>query len=426
MLILWLICVFMSIVAAGFVVFPLWVDHSDDEISRNEMNSQAFQGRLDEINNDLDACRITKNEFEQLKTELEMAFLKDIPLTDKSKGSLPGSRNRVVLILVLVCVPVLSLTIYGLEGSNGKVADWLTLQDEMAPVLDDLLAGKTPDSSANTFTVNQVVAVLQARAQKNPDDHQIWHSLGVGYLQLQSFTSAEQAFRQAYRLQPDNLEYAMALVQALAGSSQGALTQQSEKLLRKVLTAAPQHSQALALYGMGMFIAERYEDAIVMWKKLLATKGSRAHNAEVVLKSIEVAESRLAKTTEDAALSTGKTANVSVTANVVVSLDETLAEGLEPGSMILVYAQALKGPKQPLAIIRRPVTSFPLAVELSDQQSMIPGMLLSKFNSVKFKARISKRGGATLVTGDLVGETDVIDLASIEGDIKVIINQRVE
>ncbi len=46
MLMLWLICVFMSIVAAGFVLVPLWVDHSDDEISRNEMNSQAFQGRL--------------------------------------------------------------------------------------------------------------------------------------------------------------------------------------------------------------------------------------------------------------------------------------------------------------------------------------------------------------------------------------------
>jgi len=88
-----------------------------------------------------------------------------------------------------------------------------------------------------------------------------------------------------------------------------------------------------------------------------------------------------------------------------------LQKATSPGDTVFVYAQALSGPKMPLAIVRKQVSDLPLSVSLNDTMAMMPTMKLSNFSQVKLLARISKSGNAMSQPGDLIGSIDQVTLA---------------
>jgi cytochrome c-type biogenesis protein CcmH len=93
---------------------------------------------------------------------------------------------------------------------------------------------------------------------------------------------------------------------------------------------------------------------------------------------------------------------------VQVSLAPELQTAVAPTDTLFIYAQAVSGPKMPLAIVRKQVADLPLTVTLTDAQAMMPNMKLSNFAEVKLLARISKSGNAMAQPGDLIGTIESV------------------
>ena len=105
--------------------------------------------------------------------------------------------------------------------------------------------------------------------------------------------------------------------------------------------------------------------------------------------------------------------NVSVADNVVVP-----ASGF-----LIVYAQAVSGPKMPLAAVKLALTTLPISTQLSDANAMMQGMTLSQHSEFIIKARLSKSGDVMNKEGDWQGTSPVIKKGQIKA-VGIIINEQ--
>jgi len=108
---------------------------------------------------------------------------------------------------------------------------------------------------------------------------------------------------------------------------------------------------------------------------------------------------------------------------LMVSLDPTLNNNLNPEHTLFIYARAAKGPRMPLAIVKHKAGELPLEVQLDASMAMMPQMSMNKFSQLIFLARISASGQAMPQSGDLIGETGVLEWQKLDKPVAIVINK---
>jgi cytochrome c-type biogenesis protein CcmH len=103
-------------------------------------------------------------------------------------------------------------------------------------------AAATPESAAGT--IDDVVASLQEQLRRDPDNHGNWFMLGLAFRGSERFAEAEQAFRRAMELAPDNADYPAHLGEALLVQGGNSPPAESERLFRRALELQPGNPQA--------------------------------------------------------------------------------------------------------------------------------------------------------------------------------------
>src|SRR5688572_9360734 len=103
-------------------------------------------------------------------------------------------------------------------------------------------AAATADSGAGT--IDDVVASLQEQLRRDPDNHGNWFMLGLAFRGSERFAEAEQAFRRAMELAPDNADYPAHLGEALLVQGGNSPPAESERLFRRALELQPGNPQA--------------------------------------------------------------------------------------------------------------------------------------------------------------------------------------
>ncbi len=120
--------------------------------------------------------------------------------------------------------------------------------------------------------IEAMVARLAARLEQQPDDVEGWARLGRSYLVLNQPGKAEIAFAHAVKLKPGDIavkaQYAEAIIAASGHEDQPPPL--AAVLLREVLEAEPQNSQALWYVGLAEAAAGRPQAARDLWTRLLA------------------------------------------------------------------------------------------------------------------------------------------------------------
>jgi cytochrome c-type biogenesis protein CcmH len=268
--------------------------------------------------------------------------------------------------------------------------------------------------------INKMVDGLAEKMKNNPDDAQGWLMLGRSYKFQQQYPKAVDAFANAYRLLGDQAEVMLLYADALAYASDKNLAGKPTELIFKALALEPDSISALWLGGMAKAQQGDAVTAIKLWKKLAALLPPGSESQQEI-------QGLLAKIESEAPQpEAAQQANApSVAIDVQVSLAPELQKSASPGDTVFIYAQALSGPKMPLAIVRKQVSDLPLTVSLNDAMAMMPNMKLSNFANVKVLARISKSGNAVSQPGDLIGVIDQVALAD-KGNHKIVINGQVK
>ena len=391
----------LILIAFLFVLPPLWRKQTVQEAyDIDQRNILIAQHRLQELKDNKLKGDLTEEQYNEQLADLEQALSDDLDI--KSQVTPLYNQGRWVVFVVVLTIPLLASWLYADLGNYPAVSH----SAEMAADPDKLKFAE----------INKMVTRLAEKMQNNPDDAQGWLMLGRSYTAMEEFPKAVEALANAYRLLGDKPEVMLLYADALAYVNDKNLTGKPAELVFKALALEPDNMNALWLGGMAKAQQGDTVEAAKLWKKLesLLPAGSDSQKEVQDLLSKLASESPEAmaidqsQTTQTAKVP--DSANSTATIKVEVSLTPGLQNKYQAKDTVFIYAQAVSGPKMPLAIVRKQVSDLPLTVSLDDTLAMMPTMRLSNFSQVRLLARLSKSGNAITQPDDLIGVIEQVEL----------------
>ena len=416
-IIFFLIASGMVLVSFAFVLQPLWrKSHAvivDAPVDQDQRNIMIARQRLVELEDQRRTGVLTQSQYDEQFVELEQALSDDLDI--KSKVIPSTSQGRWIFYVLILAIPLLASSVYFTLGNVEAISH----SEEMA---------KANPQAPTAEDINKMVEGLAERLKASPDDANGWLMLGRSYQQLQQFPKAVNAFANAYRLLGDQVEVMLQYAEAIAFANDKSLNGKPSELINKALTLEPENLNALWLGGMMKAQQNDRQGAIILWRKLASLLPANIPEAKKEIQNaianLENSTPGAVKQPESEQTETAVAANVSVA--IEVSLSSDYQKSVVPEDTVFIYAQALSGPKMPLAIVRKKVSDLPIKVSLDDTMAMMPTMKLSNFEKVKLLARISKSGNAMTQPGDLMGVIEQVLLSDTGKSNKIIINSEVK
>ncbi len=390
-----LIAGIMVLVAFAFVLPPLWRQRPVIAADLDERNILIARQRLAELKESRQSGVLSQAQYDEQLAELEQALSDDLDI--ESHVTTPASQGRWMVYVLVAAIPLLAGSLYAPLGTSQGVNPQaeIAAANPGTPSLED---------------IKKMVAKLAERMKANPGDLQGWIMLGKSYKYLQQYPQAAEALEQAYKLAGDRVDVLLQYADALAYANNEQLAGKPAELVFKALTLEPDNVTGLWLAGMAKAQAGESAAAIKLWRrldKLLAPGSQEQQEVQGLLAKLE--RETPGVPADEPPLQAAKTADIAIAVNV--SLAPELQKSVSPGDTVFVYAQALSGPKMPLAIVKKQVSDLPLTVSLNDAMAMMPNMKLSNFANVKLLARVSKSGNAMTHPGDLIGVIESVALA---------------
>ena len=398
----------LILIAFLLILPPLWRKQAVQDADLDQRNIVIAQHRLAELKENRRSGGISQAQYEEQLADLEQALSDDLDI--KSHVSSTQSQGRWVVYVLVIGIPLLAGSLYLSLGNYQAISH----SAEMAVDPDTLKMAE----------INKMVDGLAEKLKNNPEDAQGWLMLGRSYKFQQQYPKAVDAFAKAYRLLGDQAEVMLLYADAIAYASDKNLAGKPTELIFKALALEPDNMNALWLGGMAKAQQGDPATAIKLWKKLAALLPPGSDSQKEIQDLLAKIESESPQAiTQPEAAQQANTSSVAI--DVQVSLAPELQKSASPGDTVFIYAQALSGPKMPLAIVRKQVSDLPLTVSLNDTMAMMPNMKLSNFANVKLLARISKSGNAISQPGDLIGVIDEVALTD-KSDHKIVINGQVK
>jgi cytochrome c-type biogenesis protein CcmH len=383
---------------------------------QDQRNIAIARQRLAELKEQLQVGALTQALYDEQLVELEQALSDDLDI-DSHVNEAPSQGRWIALVLVLA-IPFVAGSLYWTLGNYQSLTqeNQTAAANQAVPELEKM---------------KSMVAGLAERLKEQPDDAMGWTMLGRSYKYLQQYPQAVDAFEHAYKLIGEQPEIMLLYADALAFSNNEQLAGKPSELVFKALAMEPNNVTGLWLGGMAKAQAGDFAAAMDLWTKLEAQlpQGSEAQReiqvllAKLATQMPEGATQAEAKPVQPVATLPPSSAVASL--DVQVSLAPELQKSANPGDTVFIYAQALSGPKMPLAIVRKQVSELPLTVNLTDAMAMMPTMKLSNFEQVKLLARISKSGDAMQQPGDLIGIIEQVALTD-KSLKKIVINSSIK
>lgn len=126
-----------------------------------------------------------------------------------------------------------------------------------------------PELQGQSHDADKMLAALEARLKKKPDDSEGWFVLGQAYLSLQHVSDAEEALNKALKLAPNDARILAQLAEIMALIDKGDLQGRARKLIDQALEINPDEEKALELAGLSAFQREEWAQAAFFWRHLL-------------------------------------------------------------------------------------------------------------------------------------------------------------
>ena len=374
MIVFWLIAAALAAAALFVVLRPLVTRRRRAAVSRREANIAIYRDELRELDADLAAGTLAREDYERSRLELEGRLLEDVAAADPAPH--PGGRRAA--LAVGLALPVVALLVYLAAGNPGALLERQAM----------------PDAAQ----IEAMVARLAAKMQENPGDVEGWKLLGRSYTVLGRYPQAVAAYAKGAERAPRDPQLLADFADALAMAHGQRLAGEPEGLIARALEIDPKNLKALALAGSAAFERQDYARAAALWGRMLPLVPAGSEDARSIAENVEEA-----KKLAGIGASPSKAASAHPGVRGTVRLAPALRKQVKPDDMVFVFARAADGPAMPLAVLRARAADLPLEFALNDSMAMASGMSVSAHPRVVVTARVSKSGSAKPALGDLQG-----------------------
>lgn len=351
---------------------PWWRRRGTNADTRRALNAAIYRDQLAEIEKDRAGGELSETDYQEARAELQRRLLDDSAETDVSLAA-PAHPKR-TLIALLLALPLAAAGLYAWLG-NPAGMDPMSRRDFTQSDIENMVAG------------------LAARLEKEPDNHQGWLMLARSYKAMGRYDEAERAFGKAMPLVEKNAQLLGAYADLLATKAGGSLDGKPEALIAQALKLDPDDLQSLWLAGTAAFNRKDFVTAIRHWQHALKQMPPESEDAQMLQSIIEEARQKMGA---------GK-ASAATAVSGRVELAATLKGRVAATDTVFILARAADGAPMPLAAKRARVADLPMEFSLDDTDAIGPGQTISSATSMIVEARVSKSGDAKQRPGDLAG-----------------------
>jgi len=297
-------------------------------------------------------------------------------------------KHRALAIVFIIGFPLLTLGLYRFTGSPKALDAQFIAQNKPAP------------------DINTALSNLQEELKSKPDNLEGWVLLARTQMAMGDFEAANTAFKKAIALAPENPDLKAELAEAMLRSSkERSFPIEAVELLQQALAQNPEHERALFFIGMHYLQQGDSTQAEIYLNKLLPKLDAEA--AVALREQINIARAQQNKPQIEASIAQEHANTPSI--KVTVSLDNSIASAVKPGAVLFVFAKSIAGGGPPVAAKRIETTTFPIQLELSDSDSLMPTANLSSQEKVSLSARISLQGVANSQVGDIEADAVIVE-----------------
>jgi len=370
------------LLALGLLLRPLFFGKQTASISRRQMNAAIYREELEKLEQERQSGQIDTASYEIAHAELRQRLFQDTQEVD-DQASFGSTKKTIIFVCLAIVLP--SSGIYFYQGDALKVAE------ENA---------KHPVSQAD---VEKMVSEFAAKMEKDPTNLKGWAMLARSYRVMGRNADAIQAYQRAGNFINNQPELLADYADLLATNANGNFAGKPHQLIAQALKLDPNNFLALWLAGSDAFSTQQFALAVQNWEKLAKQLPPQSEEARAVMSSI--AEARAKGRLPAPAVVAGK----GVSGVITVTAD--LASRIKPDQLVMVIARK-PGERMPVAVLKMPVSAFPMRFALDDSLAMNPAALISQQSEVTIEVRISKTGMAKAEVGDLLSSQQTVKVGS--------------
>lgn len=247
----WLLFGLMTAAAILAVLWPLGRAGTE---GRGGSDLAVYRDQLDEIARDRAVGLIGESEAEAARVEVSRRLIAagDAPISGVAAGE--TFRRRFAGVAALIAVPVIAAGLYLALGS---------------PLLPGQpLASRTAVPVQNR-SLDALIADVEARLEKNPEDGRGWDVIAPVYMRLGRFEDAVRARRNSLRINGTTAEREADLGESLMAAANGVLTDDAKAAFERSVGLDATNIKARYFLGVAAYQEGQKEKAAAMWRQIL-------------------------------------------------------------------------------------------------------------------------------------------------------------
>jgi cytochrome c-type biogenesis protein CcmH len=275
-MLLWIAFALLTVTVLALVLAPLARPAPAPEAGADAGARAVYRDQLAEIEGERAQGLIGAAEAEAAKIEVSRRLLASAPHADRgASGNAPRRISHAnVALAAAVAVPLLTLGLYLAHGSPG--------------MLSGAFASRT-DAAGEDAELVRMVAVVEARLRKVPDDGKGWEVIAPVYLKVGRYADAAAAYANAARLQGESVKLLAGLAEASMLASDGLVTDEARTAYEKLLKLEPGRIEPRFWLAMAKEQDGRLKEALADYNALLNEAPPEApYRASLVTRVTEV------------------------------------------------------------------------------------------------------------------------------------------